>query len=59
MFYGKIETLEVSTPTRTEANVFKPFELQGRPIEDQFMNWNTMIKPPTTRTKSTPTPEPE
>lgn len=43
---AKIETLEVSTPTRTEANVFKPFELQGRPIEDQFMNWNTMIKPP-------------
>lgn len=28
------------------SNVFKPFELQGRPIEDQFTNWNTMIKAP-------------
>lgn len=43
---AKIETVEVSRPTGAEANVFKPFELPGRSIEDQFMNWNTMIKAP-------------
>lgn len=25
---------------------FKPFEIQGRPIEQQFMSWNDMIKAP-------------
>lgn len=25
---------------------FKPFELKGTPMEDQFMSWNDMVKPP-------------
>ncbi|MCX9010397.1 MAG: hypothetical protein OIN66_04660 [Candidatus Methanoperedens sp.] len=25
---------------------FRPFEEEGTPIEDQFMNWNSMIRPP-------------
>ncbi|MGD6851841.1 MAG: hypothetical protein ACQCN6_07270 [Candidatus Bathyarchaeia archaeon] len=38
---------EMTQPKQTGASqVFKPFELQGRPIEDQFMNWNTLIKAP-------------
>lgn len=32
--------------TREASNVFKPFELQGKPIEQQFTNWNNMIKTP-------------
>ncbi len=29
-----------------EKNVFKPFEEVGKPIEEQFANWNTLIKTP-------------
>jgi rubrerythrin len=37
---------EPTEASREEATVFKPFELQARPLEDQFTNWNTMIKTP-------------
>ena len=30
---------EPAQVSREEATVFKPFELQGRPLEDQFTNW--------------------
>lgn len=40
------EIAQSGRTNREVSNTFRPFELQGRPIEDQFMNWNTMIKTP-------------
>jgi rubrerythrin len=31
---------------REKPNVFKPFEEKGTPIEEQFRNWNTVVKAP-------------
>jgi rubrerythrin len=43
---GNIVSPGPTTERPQEKNVFKPFEERRIPIEDQFMNWNTMIKAP-------------
>ena len=41
-----IESITKPPTQRERSTVFKPFEERGRPIEEQFMNWNSLIKAP-------------
>lgn len=43
--YDIEETLKPSARAE-KSKIFKPFELNGRPIEEQFMSWNNLIKTP-------------
>jgi len=35
-------TMEQHSGRRKKSAVFKPFELTAEPLEEQFMNWNTL-----------------